>query len=408
MSLLIWNEKNIALYALKSSFKLKANTNFGVGVLTPVLQGVAHDLRGPKPVGPISKAHSTGGPRALTRPIPVVGLETRSQSGNLFSLPRVSFPIENPTDIADKQKAPDTTESKQALQVAALALGRIATPSDVEAPEEEPGETVPVPAPPTIRRSDIPSSVPQEFPVNWLVRLECLQKGLQDMQHQIGGTPEEERQGVPFTELVMVDDLQMNRRTPTVAEYDGTTDPVEHLALFVNAALLHRYTDGIKCHVFVTTFARAAQQWFNQLPARAIGSFQEFRSLFLHQFTSSRKLRKTELNLFTVRQKDNEPLKEYLHRFNTASLEVPSATQEVKASAFSQGLLDGDFFKSLAKKPVSKFDALLARADKYINMENAQAAKKESRGEKRMDTKEEIPSKKPRTNPGRGKLPTRG
>ncbi|KAL0416526.1 UNVERIFIED_CONTAM: hypothetical protein Slati_3484500 [Sesamum latifolium] len=40
---------------------------------------------------------------------------------------------------------------------------------------------------------------------------------------------------------------------------------------------------------------------------------------------------------------------------------------EVKAGAFSQGLLDGDFFQSLAKKPVSKFVALLARATKYIN-----------------------------------------
>ncbi|KAL0420891.1 UNVERIFIED_CONTAM: hypothetical protein Slati_3112000 [Sesamum latifolium] len=87
-----------------------------------------------------------------------------------------------------------------------------------------------------------------------------------------------------------------------------------------------------------------------------------------------------ELSLFAVRQKDNEPLKEYLQRFNAAALEMPSATQEVKASTFSQGLLYGNF-KSLAKKLVSKFDALLARAVKYINMEDAQAAK-ESRGEK--------------------------
>ncbi|KAL0289343.1 UNVERIFIED_CONTAM: hypothetical protein Sangu_2620400 [Sesamum angustifolium] len=62
---------------------------------------------------------------------------------------------------------------------------------------------------------------------------------------------------------------------------------------------------------------------------------------------------------------------EYLQIFNVAALEVPAATQEVKASASSQGLLDGDFFKSLAKKHVSNFAALLARAAKYINMEDA-------------------------------------
>ncbi|KAL0437587.1 UNVERIFIED_CONTAM: hypothetical protein Sradi_0466600 [Sesamum radiatum] len=123
----------------------------------------------------------------------------------------------------------------------------------------------------------------------------------------------------------MVDELPMNCRTPAIAEYDGTTDPMEHLSRFENAALLHQYTDRIKCRIFITTYARAVQQWFNQLPAGAIGN--------------------------------NELLKEYLQRFNAAALEVPSATQEVKASAFSQGLLDGDFFKSLAKKPVSKFDA---------------------------------------------------
>ncbi|KAL0439156.1 UNVERIFIED_CONTAM: hypothetical protein Slati_2398600 [Sesamum latifolium] len=203
--------------------------------------------------------------------------------------------------------------------------------------EEEGEEEAPVPVLPAGRRRDIPRPEPPEVPPQWLARLDHLQKGLQDVKYQIEGAPEDERQGVPFTDTVMVDELPLNCHTPAIAEYDGTTDPMEHLSRFENAALLHCYTDGIKYRVFVTTFARAAQQW---------------------------KLRKTKLSLFAVRQKDDEPLKEYLQRFNAVALEVPAATQEVKASAFSQGLLDGDFFKSLAKKPVAKFDALLARAAK--------------------------------------------
>ncbi|KAL0453048.1 UNVERIFIED_CONTAM: hypothetical protein Slati_1282900, partial [Sesamum latifolium] len=200
---------------------------------------------------------------------------------------------------------------------------RLTPPREANAPEEEVEEEAPVPMPPIGRRREIPLPGPQEVPPQWLARLEHLQKGLQDVKCRIEGALEDEQQGIPFTETVMADELLLNCRTPAIAEYDGTTDPMEHLSRFENAALLHRYTDGIKCRVFVTTSARAAQQWFNQLP-------------------------------------DDESLKEYLQRFNAAALEVPAATQEVKASAFSQEILDGDFFKSLAKKPVSKFDALLA------------------------------------------------
>ncbi|KAK4407758.1 hypothetical protein Sango_0356800 [Sesamum angolense] len=91
-----------------------------------------------------------------------------------------------------------------------------------------------------------------------------------DVQYQIVGSPKDEQQGVPFTEVVMADELPANHHIPTIAEYDGTTDPKEYLSHFENAALLRRYTDGIKCRVFITTLARAAQQWFNQLPVGVI------------------------------------------------------------------------------------------------------------------------------------------
>ncbi|KAL0427863.1 UNVERIFIED_CONTAM: hypothetical protein Slati_2961100 [Sesamum latifolium] len=294
--------------------------------------------------------------------------------------PRVTDPV---ADLPCRSTSSDTSTEElspallRAIQhvVAALrehvpvaAPPRVAPPPEADALDEEDEEEIPVPVPPAGRRHNVPLPEPQEMPPQWLARLEHLQKGLQDVKYQIEGAPEDERRGVPFTETVMADELPLNCRTPAIAEYDGAADPMEHLSQFENATLLHCYTDGIKCRVFVTTFAGAAQQWFNQLP------------------------------------KEDEPLKEYLQRFNTAALEVPAVMQEVKASDFSQGLLDGDFFKSMAKKPVSKFDALLARAAKYINMEEAQAAKKDSRGEKRKEVREDAPSKKPR-GPQRQKTP---
>ncbi|KAK4394196.1 hypothetical protein Sango_1890400 [Sesamum angolense] len=151
-----------------------------------------------------------------------------------------------------------------------------------------------------------------DVPPQWLARLEYIQKGLQDVQYQMMGAPSEEQAGIPFTKGVKADELLVNCRTPAIVEYYGTTDPQEHFSCLKNAALLHRYTDSIKCRVFITTFTRAVQQWFNQLPPAAIGSFQELRSLFLRQFSSSRKQRKTELSLFSIRQKEGESLKKYL------------------------------------------------------------------------------------------------
>ncbi|KAL0392820.1 UNVERIFIED_CONTAM: hypothetical protein Sradi_2504800 [Sesamum radiatum] len=53
------------------------------------------------------------------------------------------------------------------------------------------------------------------------------------------GAPVDEQAGIPFTKGVMANKLPVNCRTPTIAEYDATTNPQEHQYRFENAALLH-------------------------------------------------------------------------------------------------------------------------------------------------------------------------
>ncbi|XP_073271485.1 uncharacterized protein [Primulina huaijiensis] len=71
-----------------------------------------------------------------------------------------------------------------------------------------------------------------------------------------------------------------------------------------------------------------------------------------------------------MKQQEAETLREFVQRFNSVALEIPAATPDIMISAFTQGLKGGEFFKSLVKKPPSSYDDLLARAEKYVNLED--------------------------------------
>ncbi|KAL0457583.1 UNVERIFIED_CONTAM: hypothetical protein Slati_0385500 [Sesamum latifolium] len=145
-------------------------------------------------------------------------------------------------------------------QLAVLTPARTTTPSDEDVPEEVAEEDASVHVLPVAERQGPLLVASQEVPPQWLARFECLQKGLQDIQYQIAKrNTSEEQQGVPFSEEIMADDLPHNWKEPNLPEYDGTTDPQEHLSYFENIALLHRYTTGVKCRVFVNTLTRSAQ-----------------------------------------------------------------------------------------------------------------------------------------------------
>ncbi|XP_012846963.1 PREDICTED: uncharacterized protein LOC105966934 [Erythranthe guttata] len=79
--------------------------------------------------------------------------------------------------------------------------------------------------------------------------------------------------------------------------------------------------------------------------------------------------------LFRLKQREGEDLREYVKRFSAEKLEIPVTPPEILVSAFIQGLQDGDFFRSLAKRNASTFAELLERAEKYINLEECRKMK---------------------------------
>ncbi|XP_073152353.1 uncharacterized protein [Henckelia pumila] len=180
---------------------------------------------------------------------------------------------------------------------------------------------------------------------------------------------------IPLSAEILESEIPKNFKFPHVGEYNGKGDLEEHLSRFENAALLHKYSDPIKCRVFLNTLVGPTQQWFYLLRPGDITEFKDFSKAFLHHFASSKKHPTTTLSLFAIKQQGQEDLRVYIRRFSALALEVPTATNDLLISAFTQGLTTGNFLKSLIKKPPSTYDKLLARAEKYVNLEEVQVSR---------------------------------
>ncbi|XP_042422088.1 uncharacterized protein LOC122009849 [Zingiber officinale] len=82
-------------------------------------------------------------------------------------------------------------------------------------------------------------------------------------------------------------------------------------------------------------------------------------------------------------------------------MDIPAISSEVLVNAFTQELVEGEFFRSLIRKPPKDFAHLQRKATEYINVEKAQAArKKEAPAEPQLATDRRRPSNhQPPTGP---------
>ncbi|KAL0445182.1 UNVERIFIED_CONTAM: hypothetical protein Slati_2240900 [Sesamum latifolium] len=89
----------------------------------------------------------------------------------------------------------------------------------------------------------------------------------------------------------------------------------------------------------------------------------------LHHFTINKRYPKTASYLFTIVQHEHEGLREYVQRFSEAVLEVPHVNLKLLTSIMQQNLRSSRFKESISGKPPTTKEELLAKATKYIRIE---------------------------------------
>ena len=102
----------------------------------------------------------------------------------------------------------------------------------------------------------------------------------------------------------------------------GTGDPQVHMTRFKLMMLVNGASGLFLCKTVLTLLEKTALLWFSSLPVRSIHEFTELSQAFVNCFSSSQVYKKIVDSLNTIRQGQQEPLREYLDRFNAIAMQI--------------------------------------------------------------------------------------
>ena len=166
-------------------------------------------------------------------------------------------------------------------------------------------------------------------------------------------------------------------RMPQIETFNGTKDPVDHLNTYKNQMELHGYQNPVRCKAFAITLKGPALAWFNRLPPLSISSLRELSIAFVSYFIRAWTYRKPSYHLLTIKQGPQENLRSYVQRFNAESSKVDISDEKFAITAFIAGLSvqSKDLMFAISKNPQASMTEVLAKAEKYINDEEALLSK---------------------------------
>ncbi|RWW25439.1 hypothetical protein GW17_00010206 [Ensete ventricosum] len=211
-------------------------------------------------------------------------------------------------------------------------------------------------------------------------RLDEVQKEVLKSREEVG---ESSKGGSPFTPDIQSKLLPATFRLPE--PYDGSGDPMEHIATFRAQMALYDTSEALMCRAFPTTLRGSARTWYSRLKPASIPSFDLLAREFELNFLASARPRPTTASLLGMAQGSDEPLSQFVGRFTSQVQGIPDLHPSLAIQAFLTGLRPSRFFWSLIERPSTTLPEMLQRAHQYMTAETLIAGKrdetKRSRGE---------------------------
>ncbi|GKV09317.1 hypothetical protein SLEP1_g20835 [Rubroshorea leprosula] len=210
-----------------------------------------------------------------------------------------------------------------------------------------------------------------------------LERQLRDVQKSIDElkSPKSHKQtldldSTPLNLSITAEPYQEGFKIPHLETYDGSDDPDEHLHTYQAIMRIQNANDAMMCKVFPTTLKSTAKRWYHKLPRHSIDSYSQLAKLFSNKFASQREIKRTATELMQVHKKKGESLRDYMQRFNKATLDIDNVPDTICLSALLHGLKLGQFLDDLLENPPKSWNEVNDRSASFILSEDFQSSKR--------------------------------
>ncbi|GJN36453.1 hypothetical protein PR202_gb25314 [Eleusine coracana subsp. coracana] len=163
-------------------------------------------------------------------------------------------------------------------------------------------------------------------------------------------------------------------KTVPIEKYDGQTNPRKWLHLYSTTIQSARGDSFVMANYLPVCLEPAIRIWLTSLPERSIISWGDLKKKFIESLQATCNRPGNHFDLTWIKQKADEPLREYIKRFYAKKTEIPNVSDQQIIVAFQGGVQSNELVWEIGRR---NHDLKLTAwecfeiADKFASRESA-------------------------------------
>jgi len=195
-----------------------------------------------------------------------------------------------------------------------------------------------------------------------------------------------------------------NFKLEKLKKYDSKENPENWITLYEIAVRSAAGDEHVMANYFPVVLDLAGHQWLLGLLEDSFDSWEELRQAFIDNFIATCEQPRNKYDLERIRDRKNEPLRDYIRRFSDMSLKILRISHDEAISAFIKGMRFHEALRNklLRKRPTTVAE-LLATTKNYADADDAEKLiREDARGADQPPRRDDSRGRFDNRNPHRG------